>query len=278
MKETLYSKEKKIKVSPSENCICNSGKSYKECCMKKNIEYKTLGKNYRNEEIVFNYTETSAEYDNISNCLLKDIIDKDLSVSKGKEYLKYLYKIAYKGGKQFTKYSPCKKGCSHCCNIYMDCTAVEAELIREYVISNFKEEEIENFKKVIGNTINDVPTYKDVLYLDNNNSVELYSKKHIPCIFLSKENTCLIYEVRPLNCRKFITFSDSINCERGENVVKPNISVNNIAQYSISYLSMNIVRFKRLKVYSEINLEEKAIYKALHYWFKNGFHEISRDL
>lgn len=278
MESKLYTKEKKIKISPNKNCICNSGRLYKECCMNKNNEYKTLGKNYNNEEIVFNFTETSEEYDKVSNFLLKEIIDKDLSVTKGKEYLKYIYKIADMGANQFAKYIPCKKGCGHCCHIYMDCTAVEAELIRDYVINNFKEEEIQNLKDLIDKTINEVPNYKDILTLNNTNSVEVYSKKHIPCIFFSEENTCSIYEIRPLNCRKFITFSDSINCEGGKNVVKPNISINNIAQYSINHLSMNIIRFRRLKIYSEIYLEEKAIYKALQYWYKNGFKELNRDL
>lgn len=279
MKENLYSVEKKIKLHPNEQCICGSGLKYKECCLDKNFDYKTLGRNYEDKDIIFNSTEINKLYDDISKFLLKDILDKELSVSKGKEYLKYLYRNAENGTSHFAKYAACKKGCSGCCHIYMDCTAIEAELIREYILENFDENQIMLLNKKIKETINEIPEYKDILEIDNkNNLINKYAAKHLPCIFLSEDNSCLIYPVRPFNCRKLISFSDSSDCINGKSIVRPNISIDNIVAYSISYLSMNITRYKKLKIYSKEDSEDKSIYKAIQHWFINGFNEINRNL
>jgi hypothetical protein len=279
MEGNLYDVERKAKLLPNEQCICGSGLRYKECCFDKKIEYKTLGKNYENKEIIFNFTQTSKIYDDISDFLLKEILDKELSVSKGKEYIRYLYNIKEESTKQFSKYASCKKGCSNCCHIYMDCTAIEAELIREYVLKNFNEEQITIFNNKIRKTIESLPSYTDILGSGNeNNFIKSYGDKHLPCVFLSEDNSCLIYEVRPFNCRKLISFSEAEACYKGTNIIKPNISIDNIVSYCINQLSMNITRYKKLKTYLENESQEKAIYKSIQHWLINGFSEIDRSL
>ncbi|MCY6371016.1 SEC-C metal-binding domain-containing protein [Clostridium ganghwense] len=278
MKNRMTNVEKQIKINPNDKCVCGSGLKFKNCCRDKKHEYRILGENYEDREIIFDYTESSRKYDEISQLLLSQIADGGISVTKGKEILKKLYSMEEEGMKQFTKYAPCSKGCSHCCHIYMDCTAVEAELVREYVVKNFSEEKIMELEKKIEATINEVPSYKDVLNEENKDKVIAdYSKKNIPCIFLKEDNSCSIYEVRPFNCRKFFTVSDSAKCKKGEEVIRPAVSINNITQYAVNYLSMSINRYKSLKTYSREDGEDKAIYKSLQYWFKNGFKEIDRD-
>ncbi|MCY6483116.1 YkgJ family cysteine cluster protein [Clostridium aestuarii] len=279
MKTRMTNIEKKIKINNEHQCICDSGLKFKDCCKSQKHEYRTLGKNYKNEEIIFDYTESSKVYDEISQLLLSQIANQELSVSKGKEYLKKLYKMEEQGMEQFLKYAPCKKGCSHCCHIYMDCTGVEAELVREYVVKNFNEDEINRFMIKVKETIEEVPSYKEVLNEENKNQViEAYSKKNIPCIFLKEDNSCSIYEVRPFNCRRFFTISDFIKCKEKEEVIKPTVSINNITQYAVNYLSMMVTRYKKLKLYSKLEHEEKAVYKAFQYWFKNGFNDMDRSV
>jgi hypothetical protein len=58
-------------------------------------------------------------------------------------------------------------------------------------------------------------------------------------------------------------------------VVKLNPSINNIGMYSISMLSMNITRYKKLSVPN--GSEFKALYKGIPSWFKDGFKEIDRN-
>lgn len=279
MKEKIYSIEKKIKLEPNDQCICGSGLKYKECCLDKKFDYKTLGRNYEGRDIVFNSTEINKLYEYISNFLLKDILDKELSVSKGKEYLKHLYKNAQNGTSHFAKYVTCKKGCSGCCHIYMDCTAIEAELIREYILENFNEKQIMCLNNKIKETIDQIPEHEDILKASNKNDlINKYGDKHLPCIFLSEDNSCLIYEVRPFNCRKLISFSKNTDCMERESIVRPNISIDNIVAYSINHLSMNITRYKKLKIYSKDESEYKSIYKSIQHWFSNGFSEINRNL
>lgn len=279
MKGNLYSSEKKVKLLPNEQCVCGSGLRYKECCLSKNFQYKTLGKNYENREIVFNYTKTNELYNHISDFLLKEIVDKELSVSKGKEYIKYLYKIGEEGTRPFSNYTSCKRGCSSCCHIYLDCSAIEAELIREYLVKNFSEEEVSILNNKIEDTINELPNYKDVLEGNGGNElIKAFGNKHIPCIFLSDDNACSIYEVRPFNCRKLVSFSPASTCFKGEEIIRPSISIDNIISYTINHLSMNIARYKKLKVYSEVESEDRAIYKSIQHWFKNGFNDIDRTL
>ena len=236
-------------------------------------KFKSLGKNYLGVDMVYNETKTNKIYDEISNLLLKEIAVGDLGVSKGKYLLKKIYELYDEGNKEFEQYASCKKGCSHCCCLYVDCTAVEAELIREYVENNFTEEEKDVFKDKIDKILPLLPTSSEI----NENSAHAlnYLKEKIPCAFLSEEGTCLIYPVRTFNCRKFLTITPNEECANGTHVVKLNPSINNIGMYSISMLSMNITRYKKLSVPN--GSEFKALYKGIPSWFKDGFKEIYRN-
>ncbi|WP_027624081.1 YkgJ family cysteine cluster protein [Clostridium lundense] len=233
---------------------------------------KSLGKNYLGVDMVYNETKTDKIYDEISNILLKEIAVGDLSVSKGKELLKKIYDLYDTGNKEFEQYASCKKGCSHCCCLYVDCTAIEAELIREYVENNFTEEEKTTIKNKIDDLLTSLPTSSEV---DENLKHALnYLKEKIPCPFLSENGSCTIYPVRTFNCRKFLTITPAEECANGAHVVKINPSINNIGMYSISMLSMNVTRYKKLMVPN--GDEYKALYKGISAWLKNGFKEIDR--
>lgn len=233
---------------------------------------KSLGKNYLGVDMVYNETKTDKIYDEISNILLKEIAVGDLSVSKGKELLRKVYDLYDEGNKEFEQYASCKKGCSHCCCLYVDCTAIEGELIREYVENNFTEEEKTIIKNKIDDLLTSLPTSSEV---DENSKHALnYLKEKNPCPFLSENGACSIYHVRTFNCRKFLTITPSEECANGTHVVKINPSINNIGMYSISMLSMNITRYKKLMVPN--GNEYKALYKGISAWLKNGFEEIDR--
>ena len=236
--------------------------------------YKSLGKNYLGENILYNEIENDVIYDEMASILIEEIHENELSLTNGKKTLKEIYEIFDEGNKQFEKYASCSKGCGHCCCLYVDCSPIEAELIREYVQAHFSEEHKSILKTKIEEVAPLIPTGEEMN--ENTENALHYLNKRIPCIFLSEENTCSIYPVRPFNCRKFLTITSPHECIKGEQVVKINPSINNIGLLSINSLSLSVTRFKRLAV--ENGQDLKALFKGLPLWFKNGFEDIDRSL
>jgi Fe-S-cluster containining protein len=76
------------------------------------------------------------------------------------------------------KYTPCKKGCSHCCYTKVEISAIEAEYI----------------EKSLGIKQNLHPIASTYF--------------GTPCPFL-KDNSCSIYEYRPFVCRKHVVLFDN---------------------------------------------------------------------
>ena len=117
----------------------------------------------------------------------------------------------FKGKK---KQAPCAKGCASCCSQFFEISEVEYIII----LNHLKE-----WNKVkLDNLIEIADIYSQVLekhhnkfykkYFSEDAAAEEFSgdhyyrdseryKIHIPCVFLSEEGACTIYQVRPLICR-----------------------------------------------------------------------------
>ena len=76
---------------------------------------------------------------------MSKIYNKQLSVcSNGREFLNKIYKLYdEEATNNLKKYASCSKGCSDCCCLYVECTTIEAELIRDYVQANFPKDDKE---------------------------------------------------------------------------------------------------------------------------------------
>lgn len=90
----------------------------------------------------------------------------------------------------------CKKGCSYCCNIEVYMTLAEAEIIVNYCREN--------------NISIDTEVLKVQEPLDRS---ERGKHPNSRCVFLKEDNTCGIYEVRPMACRKYIVVSNPKFCD-----------------------------------------------------------------
>lgn len=276
-----FTKEGNIQIKVLDKCPCHSGKLFGDCCKDKNYEYLSLGKNFENRDIIFNNTFNITHYDNMANMGMDKIFpyseNGDLSVSNAIVLLEYVYAMVDSGISQFEKYAPCKKGCGHCCSLYLECTAIEAEAIRRHIVKERKEE-----LDILFNRINEMrenlKTVKNSHELNFDERKELYLNyllKRESCVFLNEEKACSIYNVRPLSCRKFIVFNSSEKCNGTEEIVVPKLAPANIGTLLIDHLSMAVKRYNGLSY--EENGEKHSIKRPIIEWFKYGFDDINRE-
>lgn len=115
--------------------------------------------------------------------LIKKLTTKNETIFKK---LERIYKFTDLYNRFVSTFSVCKKSCSHCCNIDVLVTEIEAELIA--VKLNW-------------------PIDRSRTFTANHTT---------PCPFLDSKNKCSIYKVRPFNCRTFHTLDDPKYCESGE--------------------------------------------------------------
>jgi Fe-S-cluster containining protein len=91
----------------------------------------------------------------------------------------------------------CRKGCAFCCKMNVDVTPMEADLIIDYCEQK------------------NIPI--DQQYLQLQAAVPKHELAFHPmvaaCAFLSEDNTCRIYPVRPVACRKYLVISPAENCD-----------------------------------------------------------------
>ena len=274
-------KEFKVKIGKKDLCLCKSGQKYESCCG--GSEFYSLGENYNGDEIIFNKTKVDNIYDEIKEYALKNIFSLEngelISVSKGLDMLNHVLLKTDEGIREYEGYAPCKKGCSKCCCLYLECTAIEAENIRRFVINNRSAEDIANLEKKIKLNLSkvDISFMSHILNEEERHNLILsYFKEKIPCVFLNKDGACSIYKVRPLACRKFIVFSPSESCGQIEHILTPNLPPAYIGGLSIDGISTSIARYKKLSFLNKQGRLE-GVKKPLLYWFENGFSDINRS-
>lgn len=104
----------------------------------------------------------------------------------------------------------CSKGCGFCCYQIVPCFFLEAELIMDYLSEQsfdyktkkqMKKKGQQQRKYIRSLLSTSVATGdKSIYYREAHNTHE-----STPCLFLSEDNSCLIYDVRPIPCRTYRT-------------------------------------------------------------------------
>lgn len=92
----------------------------------------------------------------------------------------------------------CKRGCSYCCYLSVDITADEADLILAHLQKENRTLDWDRLERQAA-----VQDFRTLSHEDKR------------CTFLGKEGECTIYDVRPLNCRKYLVVGDPKDCETG---------------------------------------------------------------
>ncbi len=113
------------------------------------------------------------------------------------------------------KYATCQKGCAHCCYMPTMIYAHEAEIVGH--AAGIKPEPL---------------PYRDPSVV----LAEAIKQFGPPCPFLSHENSCTVYEHRPLICRLHHSFNDDPNdCKVSESGTKTSIAKINPDQIEVPY-------------------------------------------
>ena len=89
----------------------------------------------------------------------------------------------------------CAKGCAHCCYIEVHITDEEATLLNRMA-------------EPLGVEID----WARVQHQARADRWRQLSYKDRRCVFLGKDNTCQVYEYRPMNCRKYMVASPAERC------------------------------------------------------------------
>ena len=93
----------------------------------------------------------------------------------------------------------CRKGCAHCCHLFVSVSVREA-----VVIKGFCED-------------NNMPLDEDYLTTQSKYTPENYTtQEKTACVFLNERNECKIYDVRPLACRKYFVITEPKLCNSKE--------------------------------------------------------------
>ena len=207
-----------VEIEGEALCPCGSEKPYKDCCASEGRRFALL--EYEGKRILFDVDKTEQCIDRLvrfcSENILKLSHGKGATIDKEKALrdLKTIFELTDKALELFLRNSSCEKGCNACCYLIVDSTAIEAEMVRRYMEEYLDDDErsrvlkkIKEAKRHYPDPVGTDEEFPDAL-------VEKHFAMNIPCPFLSSEGLCTIYEVRPINCRKHIVFSDPSQCEK----------------------------------------------------------------
>jgi Fe-S-cluster containining protein len=254
-----------IMIGRNDMCPCGSGKKYKKCC---DGELDYIGiENYEGKQIIYNKIKVESSRTKVKE-LWEKLLDSEtkkplnFSMEDGLALLKETYLTFDDAITEFKKYSPCDKGCWHCCCSIVETAIIEAENIRKYVTENFSKDEVEQLSK----RIYDISRFQpNSIQMSNEQVKTNYLKQSIPCPFLNSDYSCSIYQVRPITCRKHIVFSSKELCENDGKVCMYESSIINDSMVNIAQISGNVYR---QMVMSDGRV---PVAKPLPAWFVDGF-------
>lgn len=106
----------------------------------------------------------------------------------------------------------CKEGCAHCCMLPATATVPEMVLVVEYLTGRC---DWERRRPVLERELtHQLTEFANVNVLDESARVAFF-KRQLPCAFLTKDQRCEIYAVRPTVCRYHMVVSPPENCAHG---------------------------------------------------------------
>lgn len=152
----------------------------------------------------------------------------------------------------------CKKGCAACCKQLVSVSPQEVAAIAvaypEKLLSKKKKiaEQIELLSALAAQVFGDETEH----VITDNKALEAYSKKNeqladlwwdnqVACVFLKDDNTCSIYDARPIACRGYYVRSDPKLC---------------FVKEPVELYDFSAIRFLRLRLMEKLNGDLTLMY------------------
>lgn len=232
-----------VSIIPKDGlCICGSGNNFSDCCMKKNHIYEAIVLPDTGRQLIYDQTEATLAIQKLTGFIESriDNINSTLSRHDAIRKLRRLYEKLDNALKPIQKVTSCKQGCNHCCFLPILSSELENELIKDYMSEHFTEDNYSDFKYKISQNKDTLSHLVNINGRFMEENYKLYAASNIPCAFLDINNNCMIYEVRPFICRKYLVFNDPLVCMN---------TLNKTDQYYSSYLTTvkdSIVKLNKL--------------------------------
>lgn len=278
------------KIGRNDPCSCGSGKKYKKCCFLKDQVEPILGVNYLGETVRINKEKQDRLTEEINLIPMRRLLGNenltldDLAKPEKKQFKKMHFLDAIDTLEElYTTYDEsiddldgglsCKAGCSSCCTMYVDVSPIEAKYIREYILDNFTEDEVQKLHKKVKRNISTSPDFETVVKDDSMKGK--YHFKQIPCAFLDESGSCSIYKARPFSCRKYGVISDPKLCNdpHSKEPIRANLQTN--AGMEMAIIKLNLSVYNEEFIRSKDN-ERLFYFKHISQWFSiKDFEEIS---
>lgn len=137
----------------------------------------------------------------------------------------------------------CAKGCSSCCTQPILINQLEKMLILDWVNENFATEEKNELKKKLKLIQTKVKQLKRPRIMDEF-GIKKYRKAYndlkVACLFLNEQDqTCTIYDVRPMSCKTYFEYQSAQKCE---DMIDSDTSVSfDDAEFTIMYILKNAI-------------------------------------
>lgn len=155
------------------------------------------------EKVSHQMKQVGMEYDKLFDNFGIELYEKLSMIDDSSNQVEYVNQQLNEILEAFNLYFPnktaiaCQNKCSHCCSFPVHCPPQTIEYIAKHIEANFAKDEIDRLIVRFYKNIEDrkAPYYRAT------------------CPFLDEENSCKIYEQRPLVCRWF-TSPDASLCER----------------------------------------------------------------
>ncbi|QGG48872.1 YkgJ family cysteine cluster protein [Heliorestis convoluta] len=128
----------------------------------------------------------------------------------------------------------CKKDCSGCCKYPILATEVEYFYISNWIRNNVTEGTMDCLHKNFDNWHQKMEEIIDTFEYGNKQKSIEYTRKNVKCPFLTN-NSCSIYEARPINCRVYFSYGNPKSCE-SEMYPKGTLNLDNVKHniYNVS--------------------------------------------